>query len=204
MNLAKIKTYLLKRVLRKKRNNLDGKDRVEMISGFPVKVGKYTYDINCINIYVWDKSEVSVSIGRFCSISYGLDIYTGGNHRVDWISTYPFGWNEATKKIVSPAKGHPAKNKSVTIGHDVWIGRNVTVMSGVAIGDGAVIAANSHVVKDVPAYAIAGGNPAKVIKYRFDSATIAQLQAMEWWNWDDERIFNSLNIICAPPPKQLL
>lgn len=202
MILAKLKAYIFNKVLRKKRKSLDSHDRVEMISGFPVMVGKYTYDINCINIYVWDKSDVSVSIGRFCSISYGLDIYTGGNHRADWISTYPFGWNEATKNITSPIQGHPAKNKSVSIGHDVWIGRNVTIMSGVSIGDGAIIAANSHVVKDVPAYAIAGGNPAKLIKYRFDPAIISQLQDMEWWNWDDKKIFNSLDFICAPPLKK--
>lgn len=189
-------------VFGKKLKTSNGFDRVEIISGFPVKVGKYTYDTNCINIYVWDKSEVSVSIGRFCSISYGLDIYTGGNHRVDWISTFPFGWSEATKNMVSPIKGHPAKNKPVKIGHDVWIGRNVSIMSGVTIGDGAVIATNSHVTKDIPAYAIVGGNPAKVIKYRFDKEVIARLQAMEWWNWSDEKIFNSLDIICAPPPEQ--
>ena len=84
--------------------------------------------------------------------------------------------------------GHPSTKGDVTIGNDVWIGSNVTIMSGVTNGDGAVIANNSHVVKNVEAYSLAGGNPAKLIKYRFTPEQIEALLKIKWWYWDDAKI----------------
>lgn len=83
----------------------------------------------------------------------------GGNHRTDWLTTYPFGHIHKDIFTNFSGVGHPATKGSVVIGNDVWIGTNVTIMSGVSIGDGAVIANNSHVVKDVLPYSIVGGNP---------------------------------------------
>jgi acetyltransferase-like isoleucine patch superfamily enzyme len=105
------------------------------------------------------------------------------NHRVDWISTYPF---PAFTDKFPEAKGieqFVTTKGDVTIGNDVWIGQHVTILSGVTIGDGAVIGAHSVVGKSIPPYAIAVGNPARVIRYRFDEKTIEMLLKIQWWNW---------------------
>lgn len=109
-------------------------------------------------------------------------VMLGGNHRTDWFTTFPFGHIYADELGSAAVPGHPSSNGGVTIGHDVWIGRDVTIMSGVTIGNGAVIAANSHVVKDVGDYEIVGGNPARLIKKRFDDDVIRELLALQWWN----------------------
>ena len=102
------------------------------------------------------------------------------------------GWEKSTPRLAElPLKG------DTKIGNDVWIGQNVTVMPGVHIGDGAIIAANSVVVKDVPPYRIAGGNPCKIIKKRFDDELIEYLLAVKWWDWPACKIFNNLDILCS-------
>jgi len=176
-------------------------DKYIQISNLTVLVGKYTYGIEHISILYWDNpADIEVSIGRFTSISHGLKIFTGGNHRTDWITTYPFGHiSPSANCAVEPIKGHPAPSQPVKIGNDVWIGRDVTIMSGVEIGDGAVIAANSHVAKSIPPYAIVGGNPAKLIKFRFSDQQIKDLLNMRWWDWSDEKIFRSIDTLCSPP-----
>ena len=185
------------------RTNLDkSKDVIEIISGVKVKVGKFTYGTEWVNILKWNDVDFHVEIGRFCSISYGLKIFMGGNHRKDWITTYPFGHVPPSSEIIPPVSGHPQSNQPVIIENDVWIGRDVTLMSGVTISNGAVIAANSHVVNSIPPYAIAGGNPAKIIGYRFADEQIKELQRLQWWNLPDEKIYKSINLLCAPPTKQ--
>jgi virginiamycin A acetyltransferase len=132
-------------------------------------------------------------IGKFCAIARGVKfIMNGANHSLAGISTYPFQifWNEWQP----PDLEFPYKGDTV-IGNDVWIGYDVTIMAGVQVGDGAIIAAKAVVTKDVPAYAIAGGNPAKIIRYRFDAQTIAQLLDIAWWHWDIEKITRNLDRI---------
>jgi len=94
----------------------------------------------------------SLSIGQFCSIADGLVVFLGGNHRHDWITTYPFGHIETEILTASSGEGHPSTNGNVLIGNDVWIGANATIMSGVSVGDGACIAAHSLVTKNVEPY----------------------------------------------------
>lgn len=102
------------------------------------------------------------------------------------------GWEQSVPELSDlPLKG------DTVIGNDVWIGQNVTVMPGVHIGNGAVIAANSTVVKDIPAYHVAGGNPCQVIRQRFDDEMIEYLEALKWWDWDAERIFKNLEALCS-------
>lgn len=165
-----------------------------------MKVGRHTYGHNNINI-IWN--QASLEIGSFCSIAANCNIYLGGNHRTDWITTYPFG--HINKHIFNKfnGEGHPATKGKVVIGNDVWIGNNVTIMSGVTIGDGAVIACNSHVVKDVEPYSIVGGNPARLIKYRFDKETIEKLLKLKWWEWDDKKINEHSHILCSSDISQL-
>ena len=140
--------------------------------------------------------EATYKCGNFCSIAENFVCYLGGNHRTDWITTYPFGHiNQNVFKCNIP--GHNSTRGHVEIGNDVWICSNVTIMSGVKVGDGAVIAANSHVVKDVEAYSITGGNPAKLIKYRFTQEQIKKLLDIKWWNWSIEKINENLSLLCS-------
>lgn len=161
----------------------------------PSSVGKYTYGAEGIEIYSWGEGA-KLHIGSFCSIANNIKIYVGGNHRMDWITTYPFG--HIHKSIFNSFNGigHPSTKGDVIIGNDVWIGQNVTIMSGVTIGDGAVIANSSHVVKNVEPYSIVGGNPAKHIRYRFNKDQIESLLKIKWWKWDDYKINSVIPLLC--------
>lgn len=137
-------------------------------------------------------------IGKFCAIAKGIEfIMNGANHRMCSVTTYPFnimgsGWESAT-----PApEDLPLKGDTV-VGNDVWIGQNVTVLPGVHIGDGAIIAANAVVAKDVPAYHVAGGNPCRIIRKRFDDDLIDYLLELKWWDWPAEKIFRNLDVLCS-------
>jgi acetyltransferase-like isoleucine patch superfamily enzyme len=145
-------------------------------------IGRFTYGDPLV--LEWGEG-MTLKVGSFCSISANVTILLGGNHRSDWITTYPFNviFEEFTH-----IEGHPSSNGNVIIGNDVWIALNTLILSGVTIGDGAIIAANSVVTKDVEPYAIVGGNPAKKIKNRFDSETIEDLLRIQWWNWELEKI----------------
>ena len=141
-------------------------------------------------------NNATLRVGNFCSIAKDVTIFLGGNHRTDWVTTYPFGHIHKELFNTFDGNGHPATNGDVTIGNDVWIGYNVTIMSGVTIGDGAVIAANSHVVKNVEPYTIVGGNPAKHIKYRFTPEQIEKLLEIKWWFWEDDKINKFIPLLC--------
>lgn len=135
---------------------------------------------------IFERAAAHLKIGKFCSIAAGVEIALG-NHRIDTVSSYPFStlskwWPSATGMADHGSRG------AVSIGNDVWIGSSAFISSGVTIGDGAVVAAHAVVTKDVPPYAIVGGNAAKVIKYRFRAETIERLLEIAWWNWPDERI----------------
>lgn len=189
---------------RRKQHEGSDVDRVLRISNVDVKVGKFTYGTEWMSILVWDTDGIHVEIGRYCSLSFGLKVYTGGNHRADWITTYPFGHSLPSSDRLPPVAGHPAKCRPVVIGNDVWIGRDVTVMSGVTIGDGAIIAANSHVATSVPPYAIVGGNPARIIKMRFDENICADLLDLAWWTWPNEDIYDCAADLCQEPTPTLI
>lgn len=162
-----------------------------MISSF----GKYSYGKKNITVFSWGENY-NVYIGNFCSIASNIKIYTGGNHRIDWITTYPFGHINQNTFNKFDGKGHPKSNGDVIIGNDVWIGSNVTIMSVVIIGDGVVIANNSHVVKNIEPYSVYGGNPAKFIKYRFEKNIIDELLKIKWWEWTEEKINDNLYLLC--------
>ena len=155
--------------------------------------GKYTYGSPKI---LWENDNANLVVGNFCSIAANVTIYLGGNHRSDWVSTYPFGHIHQNIFNQFNGVGHPCTKGDVIIGNDVWIGDNTTIMSGVTIGDGCVIANNSHVVKNVEPYSVIGGNPAKLIKYRFSEQQIEKLLEIAWWNWDDEKINEFSPLLC--------
>ncbi len=157
-------------------------------------IGDFTYGKPKV---LYQNDEANLFIGKFCSISSDVVIFLGGNHKTEWISTYPFNALNKDFPEAKHIKGHPATKGDVVIGNDVWIGRDVTIMSGVTIGNGAVIAAGSVVTKNIKDYEIWGGNPAKLIKQRFTSEKIAELQALQWWNWDLEKIKKEVNYLCS-------
>lgn len=154
------------------------------------KVGKYSYGPLCDHWLV-------ESVGAFCSINYSVDVVE--NHAINYISSHIFLYPGSRMKYdehkgqpyymegISP-KGEPYKAKKVIIGNDVWLGQNVIITNGAKIGNGVVAGAGAVITKDVPDYAVVGGVPARIIRYRYTSEQIQKLNKIAWWNWPDEKI----------------
>jgi acetyltransferase-like isoleucine patch superfamily enzyme len=144
--------------------------------------GRGTY--GNLTVKNWGTSD-SLKVGAYTSIAGGVTVFLGSDHRTDWVTTYPFS---VFLPSVGPIDGYPRSKGDVIIGNDVWIGADALILSGVNIGDGAVVGARAVVTRDVPPYAIALGMPAKVIRYRFTEAVIAELLRIKWWEWPEGRI----------------
>ena len=137
-------------------------------------------------------SIVYAKIGKFCSIA-GECCVGMGTHPMNFISTSPIFISPTNSTGYKWVDEHLFEEyKEVHIGNDVWIGSRALILGGVRIGDGAVVGAGAVVTKDVPPYAIVGGVPAKVIKYRFDEDTIKKLEKLQWWNWKDNILKNNI------------
>lgn len=157
-----------------------------------VSFGDYTYGIPRIQ---WLMPGSKVIIGKFCSIAPEVELFVGGNHRPDYVTTYPFAalpsdWPGATGET-------PVSKGDIVIGNDVWIGQGAKIFSGVTIGDGAVIGAYSVVAKDVAPYAIAVGNPVMAVKKRFDDVIIQKLLELKWWDWDIAKIRRNVSVLSS-------
>ncbi|SRR6056297_422557 len=175
-------------------------------------VGDYTYYDDFENVenfeknvkYHFDFVGDKLIIGKFCMIASDVKfIMNGANHLTNSLTTYPFaifgnGWENAMEGKSYPQKG------DINIGNDVWIGYNATIMAGVTIGDGAIIATNSTVIKDVEPYSIVGGNPAKEIKKRFSKEVITKLLELQWWNWNIEKITRNIHNLTDPDIKKTI
>lgn len=172
----------------------------DVVTGPNIEIGEYTIyndfvrdprDFEKNNVlYHYPVNGDRLKIGKFCSIACGAKfLFTSGNHSMQSLSTYTFPifyeeWGLDAKDIRSAWD-----NKGdITIGNDVWIGYEAVILSGVTIGDGAIVGARAVVTKDVPPYTIVAGVPARPIRKRFDEETIAKLQALRWWDWDEERL----------------
>jgi virginiamycin A acetyltransferase len=176
------------------------------VSNPNIIIGDYTYyddpedseDFERNVLYHFSFVGDQLIIGKFCALARGVKfIMNGANHKLDGFSTYPFqifgnGW----EKVEPQPEALPYKGNTV-IGNDVWIGYETVIMPGVQVGDGAIIAAKSVVVSDVPPYTIFGGNPARCIRQRFDNEVIRSLLEIAWWDWEIEKITRSLDKIVS-------
>ena len=156
-------------------------------------IGDYTYSKVGPTIFSWN-DETKLKIGKFCSLGEEVVFILGGEHRADWITTYPFN---ALFSEGAHITGHPSSKGDIVVGNDVWIGYQSCILSGVTIGNGAIIGARSIVTKDVPPYAIVAGNPAKFVRYRFPQETIDKLENLAWWDWDISVIKGAIPLLLS-------
>jgi chloramphenicol O-acetyltransferase type B len=155
-------------------------------------VGRHTYGNPTLGLV--PGGPAPVRIGSFTSIAGDVMIMVGGNHRTDWVTTFPL-----RPRLGIPGAyedGHPARPQGVTIGNDVWIGDGVLILDGVTVGDGAAIGARSVVTRDVAPYTIVAGNPASEICRRFSEAQIEALLEIRWWEWPDNLVIARLARLC--------
>ena len=174
-----------------------------------IQVGEYTMYNDFVNdprdfeknnvLYQYPVNHDRLLIGKFCSIACGAKfLFNSANHALGSLSTDPFPifydeWGLDGKNVADAWD-----NKGdITLGNDVWIGYEAVILAGVTIGDGAIIGARAVVTRDVPPYAIVGGVPARLIRRRFDEATIESLLALQWWDWEPERIRRALPVLQA-------
>ena len=178
-----------------------------VVSGANIEIGDYTIyndfvhdprDFERSNVlYHYPVNGDRLKIGKFCSIACGAKfLFTSGNHSLRSLSTYTFPiffeeWGLDAKDIC----GAWDNKGDIVIGNDVWIGYEALILSGVTVGDGAIIGSRAVVTKDVPPYTIVGGVPAKSIRRRFDGAVIERLEKLRWWDWDIETIRRSIPAI---------
>ena len=165
-------------------------------------LGAGSYIGECdVSLWAANINSPHILIGRFNSWANGIQISIGGNHPIGNVTSFPFDVQGIINKVFGgDNQFKPLPNKrlnrfQVIVGHDVWIGKGATIMGGVKIGNGAVIGAKAVVAKDIPPYAVAVGNPARVVKYRFDAETIKKFLAVKWWNWSLKKIADNLPLM---------
>lgn len=148
-----------------------------------------TYFDRNVEIISWT-DDYHVYLGKYNSIGRDCTFFLHANHRTDWITTSSQLWGPVTHDVAQMhlRMGHPICKGNIVVENDVWIGAHSTIMSGVKIGNGAIIGATATVTKDVPPYAIVVGNPAKLIRYRFTEEQIESLLKIGWWNWHEQKI----------------
>lgn len=172
-----------------------------------ISVGEYTYYDSEDHPELFEQTNVlfnypffgdKLIIGKFCQIAHGTTFIMGAaNHRLGSATTYPFNvmggvWREISTPHIEEL---PHKGDTV-IGNDVWLGRNCTILPGVKIGNGAIVAACSVVTKDVAPYTVVGGNPARFLKKRFDDGTAALLEELRWWDLPPEELTEIIPVLC--------
>jgi len=172
------------------------RDALAHLTGRPdVEIGEWTYGSPTI----FGVGESPLHIGRYCSIALEVTIFLGYEHNVSWVSTYPFpdplllGYFPEAASI----RGHPRTRGPVVIGNDVWLGHGATVLSGVTIGDGAVVGARSVVTSDVPPYSVVAGSPARVVRRRFDDDSVSRLLELRWWDWPQHVVAAAIPRLCS-------
>jgi acetyltransferase-like isoleucine patch superfamily enzyme len=165
-----------------------------LISAGRVTWGRHSYGTPDVLTFRGDTTRAHV--GSYVSIAHGVRLLLGGNHRVDWVTTFPlrahFGLPGAH------TDGHPSSKGDIVIGNDVWLGYGCTILSGVNIGHGAVVGANSTVTRPVRPYAIMVGSPAREVRRRFSDDEVDALLQLAWWDWPDWKVQQEVDVLCSP------
>lgn len=146
--------------------------------------------------------QSKVIIGKFCSIANGVRILLGGEHRVDWVTTFPFRFIYGLEGNYTD--GQPFSRGDVVIQNDVWIGSDVFIRSGVTVGNGAVIGARSVITRDIEPYEVVIGNPCRRLRLRFTERQIEQLLQIRWWDWPIETILRHVPLLCSDDIDQFI
>jgi virginiamycin A acetyltransferase len=146
-----------------------------------------------LNIFAYPGDTAVVRIGAFVSIARGVTFIPGGNHKIDWVTTYAL--RERFALPGASESGHPWSKGDIVIGNDVWLGHEALVLSGVTIGNGAIVGARAVVTKDVRPYAIVAGNPARERSRRFSDDQVEELERIAWWDWPFDKIIREVPML---------
>lgn len=167
-----------------------------------IKIGRHSYGHE---FFVhWEGEPCQIYIGRYCSIAHGVRFFAGQEHHTEWGTTYPFSHLPREWSECRAITGHPATRGNIIAENDVWIGYGALIRSGVTIGNGAVVGMGAVVTHSVPPYAIVAGNPARIVRYRFEQEVIERLQKIEWWTWPEDQIRTAAPILCKPLTIEIL
>ena len=183
-------------------HNLTSVHLAGLVRRYGYAVGDHSYGRPKIRFPQRDRP---LAIGRFCSIADKVEILLGGNHRTDWVSTFPFAaFPDRWPDRGDETGAYHSSRGGVTIGSDVWLGSGATVLSGVTVGHGAVIAARAVVSRDVPPYAVVAGNPARVVRMRFPAETVRALIETAWWDLPDGEVARLVPILSGLRTDELI
>lgn len=162
--------------------------------------GRFTYGLDSLEVQAWDDSTRLI-VGSFNSIAGGVHVLLGGNHRTEWLTTFPFGHifrDEFPEGQLFGVDGHPATKGDICLENDVWVGQGATLLSGSSLANGVVLAAKAVLVGPTEPYGIYAGVPARLVRHRFDPPTIAALLEAAWWDWPIEVIRRAIPTLQQP------
>jgi acetyltransferase-like isoleucine patch superfamily enzyme len=173
----------------------------KLVRRYGFAIGAYSYGRPKVR---FPESGRQLTIGRYCSIADKVEILLGGDHRLDWVSTYPFAAMAGLWPGAQASEDYHASRGDVTIGNDVWLGSGCLILSGVTIGHGAVVAAHAVVTRDVPDYAVVAGNPGRIIRRRFGPEIVAGLLEAAWWDLEPALVTRLVPLLQADDPERLI
>jgi acetyltransferase-like isoleucine patch superfamily enzyme len=168
--------------------------------------GRHSYGLEHLRIYHWGDAT-RLHIGSFCSIASDVRVLLGGNHRLDWSTTFPFGHVETTRfpaGSVNGTSGHPESRGDVVIENDVWIGHGCLLLSGSRLADGSVLAAGTVLAGETEPFGVYAGNPARLIRKRFSDAVISELLDIRWWEFEDATVNEIVPLLQSQPTPEIL